>query len=193
MRWTSGGSRRSSTASSSPRSRTPLPGGGIRRRDPADVPGQGRRPAARGRARPGRLRHPCSSASAASGSPRSRSPTRSSRKSSSSPACTGRSPRTHGQWMSARSTLAGHDKPDRPEPSPCTSPRHREHRRTVSARPYPMSHIRRRRAGECRCLPSCGPDRQVGACQASRPRVMRCVPKLGSGAAGKPSLFIEAR
>ena len=55
-RW-SGGSRRSSTASSChdrPGGPCPLlPGGG----DPADVPRQGRRPAARGRARPGRLRH----------------------------------------------------------------------------------------------------------------------------------------
>ena len=50
-------------------------------------------------------------ASAASRSPCSRSRTRSSRRSSSSPACPGRSRRTPGQWMSARPALAGHDRP----------------------------------------------------------------------------------
>ena len=54
--------------------------------------------------------------------------------------------------------------------------------RTCRRSPQGLSHLPRRKS-----------DRRLGACQASRPRVMRCVQKIGSGAAGKPSLFIEAR
>ena len=97
-----------------------------RRQPPADVPRQGRPPPAR-RSRSRKARPPaapCSSASTASRSPRCRSPTPSSRRSSSSPTWTGRSPSSLsrvGLSTPIRGRVPGpgaRHRPGRPGPNP---------------------------------------------------------------------------